>query len=174
MMETLNVLRTGYEKAPQYEAKKNNRKLRRIYETHARAKQNGPYLVHDGIMTTLDDLSQTQQGSEENLSGIILAVDLVYLCRESTMLRFMELVHQITEEREENAPDSNVLLKVLKSRYILGRYIQMLRDGDLDVECIRGAGKYTKRPQRVFPTDNFEDSGERKNSSVLLRSSREE
>lgn len=45
-----------------------------------------------------------------------------------------------------------------------------LRDGDLEKECIRKLGDYTKRQQRVFSTDRFGPTREKRNSFALASS----
>lgn len=52
----------------------------------------------------------------------------------------MKLVHEITEEGEENIPDSEMQLAFVKFGYMLALYIPPLRDVDLEKRCMREPG----------------------------------
>lgn len=52
-----------------------------------------------------------------------LSVELLRLFKESTMEKFVELLHEIASERGANVPDSELLVTFVKCGYMLGTYI---------------------------------------------------
>lgn len=141
-----------------------------INEGIALVKQNGSYLVRDGITITMDYLSRAVSGSEKTVPSTRLAVDLVHLFRKSMMQSSKALVHEIGKEGKAKIPDSEVRLTFLKSGYILRGYIPTLRDAELEKRCIREPRNYIITLQCVFATESFGAAGEKMNSSFLVSS----
>lgn len=80
----------------------------------------------------MNSLSRAVRYSEETVSYSSLAVDLVKLFRKRIMYSSMVFVLEIAKEGETNMPDSEVLLAVVTSGYMLAGYILTLRDVDLE------------------------------------------
>lgn len=118
-------------RALRYEERRTGGKLGYIDESFALAKQRDPYLVSDGITITMGDLSHAASGSEETVSSVSPAIDLMKMFRETMIQRFMELPHQIINEGKTNVSHNKVGLPFVKSGYTLGGYIQTLRDVDI-------------------------------------------
>lgn len=94
--------------------------------------------MRDGTAITMDDLSRAVCGSAETVSGTILVDNLLDLFRESTMQSVMALMHDIENQAEAYASDSEVVLTFLKSEYMLDGYIRTLSKADLEHKCIKG------------------------------------
>lgn len=88
----MNLLRRGYKRALHYEEKGIGWKKGRTDGRYAQAKQNGPYLVRDGIKITMNDLSRTISDSEKTVSGTRFAVNVVDRFTKSIMQCFMALM----------------------------------------------------------------------------------
>lgn len=70
-----------------YNEKRIGRKSERVDETYACNKQDGPYVVEDGIKIMMDDMLQAVRCREETALDTSPSIDLVELYRESPMPR---------------------------------------------------------------------------------------
>lgn len=77
MVETASVLQRDYGRALQYEKNRFGGNLGWLIERYARTKQNGSYLLREGITITMIDLSRAVGVSVEDLLRTSLDVILV-------------------------------------------------------------------------------------------------
>lgn len=84
------------------------------------------------------------------------------------MKRFVGLVHNVSAEIGGNVPVSTVRLTFVEPGYMIGGYISTMSDVAFANAYVKKGGEFLKRLQRIFATDSFGASGNKKNIFVLV------
>lgn len=81
--------------------------------------------------------------------------------------KILAFVGEVGAEYGINVPDSEVGLAFMKSGYLIGIYIPMIRGFDLEKYTRKPFG-YKRKVERVFATDRSASLGDKVSSSVLM------
>lgn len=94
--------------------------MRRIDEICTGTTRTSLYPLLDGTRITIDDLSHVVSDIQGAVTYTSLAIELVDLFSENTMQSFMVFMHEKDERFEQNFPNNEVQLKLMKPGYMLG------------------------------------------------------
>lgn len=91
MIETVNVIKKSYEKAPSYCKEKNNWKVGWSDEIIARIQMSKPYVVCNGIQTITDEMARAASVDVRRSSTVKFAQELTEIFKVSTKKEFWHL-----------------------------------------------------------------------------------
>lgn len=85
----------------------------------------------------------------------------------ATIKIFLALVFEVAQDYGINIFDTEVKLPLVKSGYMMERFIPTIQDVDSEKRFIREPVRYERRVQRIFATDRLKSSGDNRNNFVL-------
>lgn len=139
-----------------------------IDEGLARIERKRPYVIHYSITVIMEEMTLSLDVVVRSSSINSLSPELVDAYKLSTTKIFLVLLCEIVAEYGRIIPDTEVQLVFVKSGYLVGEYIPMIRDVGSKKRILQRASLVEKRVRIVSATSWFQSSGDKRNSHVIV------
>lgn len=107
-------------------------------------------------------MARAVDGWVRGSSAESFASGLVVQFKERTIVRFLDLVREVAVQRGKIIRDMEVRLTFVKSEYMIEGYIMTSRAVGFEGGVISESVSYGEKLHRVFATNSFAFSGEKK------------
>lgn len=168
MMQAESLMEKSYKRVQGYGKMDDNGKSKRSDETLARIESKRPCVKQDGNTIAVDELVRAVDVGMRSSSTAGYESELAESSKISSMKVCLPLFRELFAEWSKSVSDTKVRQTFLKPGYQMREYFPTILNVYLEKDFIRKPVQYERISWRVFATDRFESSGNKKNCFVLV------